>query len=231
MVKVSYGTAVEEIAGQMQKEACRDLYIRAMNKAADIAGEVLAQTEAETKREIAGEVQCRIKQPESIVRKLQKKQLPLTFSYAATRLNDLVGVRITCFYLDDVHLIGKALKLHKDIHLLKEKDYITKPKHSGYRSLHLIVEIPVDTGLQEQWIKVEIQIRTMAMDLWARLDHKLCYKKEWKEAQAVAGDLREYARLVEKVDVQMMSIRRKIDGIGRSGKEYVDINENNNRAD
>lgn len=208
--KKGYVETAKEIAGQMEKEGWVTLYTLAMEKAVAISEEVLSSMNSVTCQRRPGRVHGRIKQSESIVKKLQRKMLPLNIDSAAAQLSDMVGVRITCYYLDEIRLISDALKGHKEVRFVKEKDYIRTPKNSGYRSLHLIVEVPVQGVGQEQWVKVEIQIRTFAMDLWACLDHELCYKRAREDMGEIPSDLKEYARLAEKVDLQMMSIRQTL---------------------
>lgn len=209
MRKKDYVNAVRNIAEYMQQEECRELYEQAIHKTKEIVEKIISELERKSNREITNSISGRIKKPESISRKLQKKGLEVTFFNAVSMLNDLVGIRIACYYLDDVKRISDELMMCKDIHILKVKDYISNPKKSGYRSLHLIAKVPVVRNSSEEWIKVEIQIRTMAMDLWARLDHKLCYKRELNEVQSVRRDLQECAEIVEKVDVRMMHMRQK----------------------
>ena len=155
----------------------------------------------------------RVKTPESIERKLQKKGCAVNLETARERLNDIAGVRAACFFLDDVYELAKRLKKQKQLRFIKEKNYIENPKASGYKSLHFIVEVPVETKGKAEWVRVEIQLRTLAMDFWARLDHRLCYKKDLKAAKSVQKDLRKYAEIISRVDVQMLSLRKRIDAI------------------
>lgn len=215
MGKDEYKQAVQEMTDKMGEIRNWELFDGALEKTEQILREVLAEQEQAAGREILCGLLGRVKQPESIVKKLIRKEIPVTFENAVNRLNDIVGVRLTCYYLDDVCALGERLKLHGEVHVVKQKDYVEKPKSSGYRSLHLIVEVPVTAGGSSHLVKAEIQIRTMVMDMWARLDHRLCYKKEEKAVSAVAKDLKEYAKIAEKVDVQMMCIRRKIDAMER----------------
>ncbi len=154
-----------------------------------------------------------MKAPESIERKLQKKGCAVNLETARARLNDIAGVRAACFFLDDVYELAKRLKKQKQLRFIKEKNYIENPKASGYKSLHFIVEVPVETKNGAEWVRVEIQLRTLAMDFWARLDHRLCYKKDLKAAKSVQRDLRKYAEIIARVDVQMLSLRKRIDAI------------------
>lgn len=189
------------------------LYEGAVQKAVEITKEEVAGLEEECRREIVSGISSRIKTPESVQRKLLKKGCEVNPETAVLRLHDIAGIRAACYFLDDVYELAARLKVNKQLHFLKEKNYIEKPKASGYKSLHLIVEVPVETEHGEQWIKAEIQLRTLAMDFWARLDHKLCYKKELKAAKSIQKDLREYAEIISRVDIQMLTLRKRIDAL------------------
>ncbi len=155
----------------------------------------------------------RMKTYESTCKKLKKKNLEKTFSAAVENLTDLIGVRAICSYVDDIYKVAGILEKQKDIRLLRVKDYIDAPKKSGYQSLHLILEIPISFQEGIQWMKVELQLRTAAMDYWANLDHQLRYKKGKKEAKLIDEELRQCAEEVGKLDRKMMEIRKKIDKI------------------
>ena len=155
----------------------------------------------------------RMKTYESTCKKLKKKNLEKTFSAAVENLTDLIGVRAICSYVDDIYKVAWILEKQKDIRLLRVKDYIEAPKKSGYQSLHLILEIPISFQEGTQWMKVELQLRTAAMDYWANLDHQLRYKKGKKEAKLIDEELRQCAEEVGKLDRKMMEIRKKIDKI------------------
>lgn len=155
----------------------------------------------------------RLKSYESTCKKLKKKGLDKNFSTAVTNINDLIGVRAICSYVDDIYKVAKILEKQKDIRILKKKDYIDSPKKSGYQSLHLIIEIPIAFQDGTQWMKVELQLRTAAMDYWANLDHQLRYKRGKKEAELIDEELRQCAEVVEKLDQRMLEIRQKIDRI------------------
>ncbi len=189
------------------------LYEGAVQKAVEITKAEAERLEKECVREIVSGISSRIKTPESVQRKLLKKGWEVNLETAVLRLNDIAGIRAACYFLDDVYELAARLKTNEEIHFLKEKNYIEKPKDSGYKSLHLIVEVPVETENGEQWMKVEIQLRTLAMDFWARLDHRLCYKKELKAAKAIQKDLREYAKIISRVDIQMLTLRKRIDAL------------------
>lgn len=155
----------------------------------------------------------RIKSSDSICRKLKKKGHALTFENARTKLNDLVGVRATCFFEDDIYELVKRLSKQNDVTVIKEKDYIGVPKDNGYKSFHLIIQVPTFNGIEGSYCKVEIQFRTVAMDFWAQLDYQLCYKKnlEKNKHKKVEEKLAAYAQEIEKLDRGMLKLRKEIE--------------------
>lgn len=155
----------------------------------------------------------RLKSYSSVCKKLQKKGLELDFDTAVERINDLIGVRAICAYVDDIYKVSELIERQKDIRIVKVKDYIKEPKKSGYQSLHLILEIAIAFQKGTQWIKIELQLRTAAMDYWANLDHQLRYKKGKKEAELIDEELRECAEVIGNLDQKMLEIRKKIDKI------------------
>lgn len=155
----------------------------------------------------------RIKSYDSIRSKLKRKELPEEVPVVLEKINDLVGVRAVCTYTDDLYQIVKMLYAQEDVKIIKEKDYIKKPKKSGYRSLHLILEIPISLQGETQWVKMELQLRTAAMDYWAGLDYQLQYKKENKEARRIGEELTEYANAIEEIDRKVLELRKRIEAI------------------
>lgn len=139
-------------------------------------------------RKVIHSYSSRMKSYESIAAKLKKKGLAESVQAMEEHVNDVVGVRAVCTYTDDLYRIGEMLCAQQDMHLLKKKDYIRNPKKSGYRSLHLIFRVPVSFQEDVQWIKIEVQLRTGAMDYWAGLDYQLQYKKENRERKISAGN-------------------------------------------
>lgn len=155
----------------------------------------------------------RIKSYDSIVAKLERKGLEKRLEVVNERINDLVGVRAICSYIDDLYQIADMLCSQKDVRLIKKKDYIVNPKQSGYRSLHLIVEVPICFQNSTQWIKIEIQLRTAAMDYWAELDYQLRYKKGEKKADIIGEELKNFASMIEKMDSKVLELRKRIESI------------------
>lgn len=169
-----------------------------------------AQLSGKSNRPLVRAFSSRIKTTDSIVKKLIRKGREVSYQTAVDTLNDIAGVRVVCYFFDDIYRIAEQVRRQKDIKILKEKDYAKKPKKSGYQSLHLIVEVPVVYGDKTQNVRVEIQIRSVAMDYWAELDTQMCYKKDAGQLEAVEKATREYADVIAGVDKKMLELRKKI---------------------
>ena len=124
------------------------------------------------------DIKSRVKSMESLIKKIRKKDIPLTLSSIEENIHDIAGVRVICSFLDDIYMLADCLLSQDDITLLEKKDYIKNPKPGGYRSLHLIVSVPIFLQDGKRNMTVEVQLRTIAMDFWASLEHKLRYKKD-----------------------------------------------------
>ena len=155
-------------------------------------------------------IKTRIKKPDSIATKLKKKGLPLSIETIRNHLNDVAGVRVICAFIDDIYKIADMLIAQDDVNLIKTKDYIKNPKMNGYRSYHLIVEVPVFFSDHKEQMRVEVQIRTIAMDFWASLEHQVKYKKDIKDAENIAYELRACADVINRTDFHMQAIRDSI---------------------
>ncbi|MCQ2495021.1 MAG: GTP pyrophosphokinase family protein [Lachnospiraceae bacterium] len=157
-------------------------------------------------------IKTRIKSMESIMRKIRTKNLPLDITAIDQNINDIAGVRVICSFPDDIYMLANCLLQQDDITLIEMKDYIKNPKPSGYRSLHLIVEVPIFLHNEKRLTKVEVQLRTIAMDFWASLEHKLRYKKNIpdSEAELLAQELNECAAQSAELDEKMQLIRERI---------------------
>ena len=155
----------------------------------------------------------RLQSYDSVCKKMQKKGLDLNFDLALEKINDLIGVRAVCAYVDDIYKVADLIEKQQDIHILKIKDYVQQPKKSGYQSLHLILEIAIPFQKENQWIKLELQLRTAAMDYWANLDHQLRYKRGQKQAAVINEELQQCASVITQLDQKMLDIRKKIDKI------------------
>ena len=161
-------------------------------------------------RAVVRNIDSRIKSYDSILKKLQRKGYDISCAAAVEKLNDIAGIRAVCFFVDDVYDIAELLKQQGDLKLLKIKDYIKEPKKNGYRSLHLIMQVPFFEEEKCTYIKIEVQLRTAIMDSWAELDNQLCYKKDFLNTEQAEEELREYSALVVKMDKQMLHLRRQI---------------------
>ena len=155
-------------------------------------------------------IQTRLKSPISIEEKLAAKNLPMTMQTIEKNLNDIAGVRVICSFLDDIYLLAECLLGQDDITLIEKKDYIANPKPNGYRSLHLIVQIPIYLQAGKRNMRVEIQLRTIAMDCWATLEHQLRYKKDITDTTQISTELQYCAVLSAKLDARMDHLRRQI---------------------
>ena len=158
-------------------------------------------------------IKSRVKKPLSIVDKLQRLGKEINVESIMGSLNDVAGIRVIASFVDDVYKIADMLVKQDDIFLVEAKDYIKNPKPNGYRSYHLIIEVPVFFFYLKQGVRVEVQIRTVAMDFWASLEHQVKYKKELKDTKEIERELKECADTIAATDVQMMNIRNKIDDI------------------
>lgn len=157
-------------------------------------------------------IKTRLKSTESIIKKLVRKNFPLTVDSIEANLNDIAGVRVVCSFLEDIYLLADCLLQQDDVKLIQVKDYIKNPKPNGYRSLHLIIEIPIFLKDERKDMRVEVQLRTIAMDFWASLDHKLSYKKDIpeEEAKLLRQELLECAQISADLDVRMGEIKNRI---------------------
>lgn len=165
----------------------------------------------EYKRNPFESIKSRLKTPESIYKKLEKKGYPPTMESIQKYVADVAGLRVICSFPDDIYRLAELLTRQDDIILLKKKDYIEAPKENGYRSLHLILSVPIFLADEKKYMKVEVQFRTIAMDFWASLEHKLRYKKDIDNTDEIERQLKACADSIEALDYQMQEIRDRID--------------------
>lgn len=158
-------------------------------------------------------IKSRLKSPDSIFEKLRRKGYPLTLDAIRENLSDVAGVRVICSFPDDIYRLADLLTEQDDIILLEAKDYIKHPKENGYRSLHYILDVPIFLSHEKKHMNVEVQFRTIAMDFWASLEHKLKYKKilAGTDADEIVAQLKNCADSIEELDYQMQTIRDKIE--------------------
>jgi putative GTP pyrophosphokinase len=152
------------------------------------------------------QIKARVKTPLSIVKKLSRHGFELSVESARVNLTDIAGVRVICSYIDDIYLISDLLTSQDDIEVIRRSDYIKKPKPNGYRSLHLIVTVPVFLSESTELVKVEVQIRTIAMDFWASLEHELSYKLPRGKTKSVTKELKNCADIISNIDQRMQNL-------------------------
>jgi len=155
-------------------------------------------------------IKSRLKTLPSLREKLERKHIPFDVDTLEQQINDIAGVRVICSFPEDVYTMANAFLAMDDIEVLQRKDYISNPKHNGYRSLHLIVAIPVHLAEGKRMTKVEIQLRTIAMDFWASLEHQLRYKQDNEFTEEMAAELYECAQLSAALDIRMDNLRKSV---------------------
>lgn len=152
------------------------------------------------------QIKTRVKAPKSMLEKMVRRNLPLSLDTARETLDDIAGVRVICSYIDDIYLMERLLLSQDDIRLIRRVDYIANPKPNGYRSLHLIITVPVFLSKRTEQVKVEIQIRTIAMDFWASLEHELAYKMPGERTEEVFRELKSCADVIADTDQRMQKL-------------------------
>ena len=158
------------------------------------------------------QVSGRVKSVASILEKMQRKHIPM--ERMEEEVEDIAGIRIICSFLDDIYEVAEMLVRQDDVKVIAVKDYIKNPKPNGYRSYHLIIEVPVFFTECKRNMRVEVQIRTIAMDFWASLDHQLKYKKDLRDDSEISQELKQCADVIAQTDAKMLAIRQKIEAQG-----------------
>lgn len=156
-------------------------------------------------------IKSRVKTPIAIVEKLKRKNFPLSLASIEENLHDVAGIRVICSFPEDIYKVAELIERQDDIRIVETKDYIRNPKPNGYRSLHLILEIPIFLAEGKKLMRVEVQFRTIAMDFWASLEHKLAYKHDIENQEAISRELKNCAEIISSVDYRMQEIRNMID--------------------
>ena len=165
-------------------------------------------------------IQSRIKKPGSIIGKLNRMGVAMDLDSIQKDLHDIAGVRVICSYIDDIYTVAEKLKQQDDITVITEKDYIKNPKPNGYRSFHMIVEVPVFFMDSKVPMQVEVQLRTVAMDFWAALEHEMKYKKDLsRDSQEIVAELRDCADIIAETDRRMLGIRNRIEEMEEEEKK------------
>lgn len=156
-------------------------------------------------------IKSRVKEPLSILQKLKRRGYECSIESIEKNLNDVAGIRVICSFVEDIYYLADVLTSQDDLQVLEVKDYIENPKPNGYRSLHLIIQIPIFLSNEKKNMRVEVQFRTIAMDFWASLDHKLKYKKNVSNPEVIANELKKCADVISGVDQRMQEIRNLIE--------------------
>lgn len=167
-------------------------------------------------------IKSRLKSMDSIVEKLQRKDLPLELESIENNLKDVAGIRVICPFLSDIYRMASCLMEQDDILVIEKKDYIKNPKKNGYRSLHLIVETPIFLQKEKRMMKVEVQFRTIAMDFWASLEHRMHYKKNLDEKmqEMLVAELRDCAEESANLDIRMETVKDYIEENTEKTQKY-----------
>ena len=166
-------------------------------------------------------IKSRLKSPESIVKKLKKHGYESTIENMVNYVNDIAGIRVICSFTSDIYRIAEMISNQSDIRILSVKDYIKHPKPSGYRSYHMIVSIPIFLSDRSAETKVEIQIRTVAMDFWASLEHKINYKFEGNAPVFIRNELIECSKIIYELDDRMLSLNDQVLTYSRTDQQYA----------
>ena len=165
-------------------------------------------------------IKSRIKSPESIVKKLRRHGLESSIENMVNNVKDIAGIRIVCSFTSDIYLIAEMIGKQNDLTVISVKDYIKHPKQSGYKSYHMLVSVPIFLTDKVVDIRVEIQIRTIAMDFWASLEHKIYYKFEGHAPEYISQELRDCAKIVAKLDAKMLQLNEEISKAKEQQENY-----------
>lgn len=159
--------------------------------------------------DVINNINCRIKTPDSIIKKMKRKQYDLNYKNLIENVDDIAGIRVVCPFKSDIPKVVEILEENPNLEILQKKDYITKPKKSGYSGYHIIAQTPVNIGDALANVKTEIQIKTMAMDFWSSTEHKLKYKAKNKLSKSDSKKMVKYAKIINKMDNEIMKIHKK----------------------
>lgn len=180
-----------------------NIYSIALTKVKEKLIEIQKEANLYSGYDVISNVSSRIKSYNSIIKKMQKKGYNLTYESLIKNINDIAGVRVTCMSEKDIYKIVKVISNLENINIIKEKDYIKKHKKSGYSAYHMIVEVPIYIEEKQVWVKVEIQIRTIGMDFWSIIEHKVKYKSDTKLSRKNSNKLKFYASIISKINNNM----------------------------
>ena len=194
----------------MEQEEFHAIYEAACKLVVERLGQINLKVSEQKQRNYIKDISYRVKEPISCLNKMQKKGYSINIDIARKKLNDIAGVRAVCYFLDDIYHLAELLTGYSDFEFIKSKDYVKKPKASGYQSLHIIVKVPVDGKM----VKVEIQLRTRAMDFWADIEHHFIYKTKEIGMEVFEKEFLKCSKSIQKIDKQMLKIRRKLEAAG-----------------
>ena len=166
-------------------------------------------------------IKTRLKSPESILGKLKRKDITPSVENIENNLFDIAGIRVICSFPNDIYMLANALEKQDDINVIEKKDYITHPKPNGYRSFHMIVETPIFLYKKKKYMKVEVQFRTISMDWWASLEHKIRYKKDVTITEEISNELLMCAEISAGLDQRMQEIQDKVNHIADTNKKRL----------
>ena len=226
-----YDRAIAMMRSMVQYREMQMLYTCAIKEIKTKFDVLNTQFNVKYKRNPISSVSTRLKSTESLVKKMLSRGIPVSVENAEHNINDIAGVRVICSYIDDIYEIAEALLRQDDVKLIARKDYIEHPKPNGYRSLHLIVRIPVFFSDGKREVNVEVQIRTIAMDFWASLEHQITYKRELPAQDEVVARLKECADVIARTDAEMLELRRKIESAEDAPSEEEVLIEKIKRLD
>ncbi|MBO5523834.1 MAG: GTP pyrophosphokinase [Roseburia sp.] len=201
----------EELKEQIEAPMVRLKYAFAMDVMQAKLRMMNADLTEQKSRQVIRNMSARIKTTDSIIKKLIRKGRKVCFKEAVGELNDIAGIRVVCYFCDDIYEVAEKIREQRDLRVIKEKDYVKNPKKSGYQSVHLIVGVPVTYLDKTEEVRVEIQIRSFAMDYWAELDTQMCYKKDAGQIENVEREIKAYSDVIAGVDNQMLELRRRIE--------------------
>lgn len=180
-----------------------NIYCVALNKVKDIMEKIQTKANLYSGYDVITNITSRIKSYNSIIKKMKKKHIDLTYESLIENVNDIAGLRVICLSEKDIYKIVNIISKLEDINVIKEKDYIRKHKKSGYSAYHVILEVPIYIEQKQVWVKVEIQLRTIGMDLWSVLEHRINYKSSQKVSKKNKGKLKLYAHIISKITKDM----------------------------
>ena len=201
-----------QLTGQLEDFEILMMYYDCALSAVRTKLEVLNKEVAlKKKRNPFESIKSRLKKPVSIYEKLKHRRIPFSVPNIEEHLTDVAGLRVICSFIDDIYSIRDSLAAQDDVRIIQEKDYIANPKPNGYRSLHLILEVPIYLMQDKKYMRVELQFRTIAMDFWASVEHKMKYKKEIRNEASIVEELHYSADLINQLDKRMQQIRDRIE--------------------